>query len=45
MRATLGLLREIGEELREEGTYHRMADAIPYDELNELLTASDDPPA
>ena len=45
MRATLGLLRETGEELREEGTCHRVADAIPCDELNELLTASDDPAA
>lgn len=40
MRATLGHLRRIGEELREEGTYHRMEDAIPYGELNELLVAS-----
>lgn len=40
MRATLGLLREIGAELRDEGTYRRMEEAIPYAEVNELLTAS-----
>ncbi|WP_276258181.1 isocitrate lyase/PEP mutase family protein [Haloglomus litoreum] len=38
MRATLGFLQEIGEELRDEGTYHRMADGIPYAELHELLS-------
>lgn len=39
MRATLGLLREICAELREAGTYDRMAEGIPYAELHELLSA------
>ena len=37
MRATLGFLREISEELRDDGTYASMENAIPYSELNELL--------
>lgn len=40
MRATLGHLRKISEEIRDEGRYHSMEDAIPYGDLNELLTAS-----
>ncbi|MFC7097749.1 isocitrate lyase/PEP mutase family protein [Halobaculum marinum] len=40
MRATLGLLREIAVELREEGTYEAMADGVPYGELKELLAAA-----
>lgn len=40
MRATLGRLRTLAEELRTEGTYTNMADAIPYDEVNDLLSAS-----
>jgi 2-methylisocitrate lyase-like PEP mutase family enzyme len=40
MRATLGLLREISDELRDDGTYHRMENAIPYSDLHELLSAS-----
>lgn len=40
MRATLGQLRAISDELIESGTYQRMGDAIPYDDLNELLAAS-----
>ncbi|WP_380681538.1 isocitrate lyase/PEP mutase family protein [Salinigranum sp. GCM10025319] len=40
MRATLGLLRDVADELRTEGTYHRMDNAIPYGEVNELLAAS-----
>ncbi|WP_372910814.1 isocitrate lyase/phosphoenolpyruvate mutase family protein [Salinigranum sp.] len=40
MRATLGHLREVGEELRDEGTYRSMAGAIPYAEVTELLAAS-----
>lgn len=43
MRATLGLLRAISEELRADGTYERMEAAIPYDELHELLAASAGP--
>jgi len=37
MRATLGLLREISEEIRDDGTYASMGNAVPYSELNELL--------
>lgn len=40
MRATLAHLRAVGSELRDEGTYRRMESAVPYDEVNELLTAS-----
>lgn len=39
MRATLGLLREISEEIRDDGTYSSMENAIPYSDLNELLSA------
>lgn len=42
MRATLGLLQDIGAELRDSGTYDRMADGIPYDDLHELLSARGD---
>ncbi|MGH2411638.1 MAG: isocitrate lyase/PEP mutase family protein [Chloroflexota bacterium] len=39
MRATLGLVRRIAEELSREGTYTSMtAGAIPYAEVNRLLT-------
>jgi len=37
MRATLGFLREISDELLTGGTYDRMANAIPYAELIDLL--------
>jgi 2-methylisocitrate lyase-like PEP mutase family enzyme len=40
MRAALGFLRGVADELRDEGTYDRMGDAIPYADLNELLSAS-----
>lgn len=40
MRATLGHLRKISEEIRNDGGYLSMEDAIPYGDLNELLTAS-----
>ena len=40
MRATLGYLREVCEELMEEGTYTKMERGIPYPELNELLAES-----
>lgn len=41
MRATLGLLQEIGSELRTEGTYDRMTNAVPYGDLRELLSAAE----
>ncbi|WP_313695154.1 isocitrate lyase/PEP mutase family protein [Halorarum halobium] len=37
MRATLVHLRDVGEELREDGTYGGMENAIPYGDLAELL--------
>src|SRR5271165_2271823 len=37
MRATLGLLRRLGEELRTSGTYGTMEGAVPYPEANKLL--------
>lgn len=38
MRATLGLVRRIGEELMEAGTYSCLQDgAVPFAELNQLL--------
>jgi len=39
MRATLGLVRRIGKELLERGTYSSVFDgAIPYAQINELMT-------
>jgi len=40
IRATLGHLRDVARELRDDGTYDRMDGAIPYSELNDLLAAS-----
>jgi 2-methylisocitrate lyase-like PEP mutase family enzyme len=37
MRATLGLLRRVAEELKESGTYSSMDGAVPYAEVNKLL--------
>jgi 2-methylisocitrate lyase-like PEP mutase family enzyme len=37
MRATLGLLRRIAEEIRTSGAYAAMEDAVPYAEVNQLL--------
>jgi 2-methylisocitrate lyase-like PEP mutase family enzyme len=37
MRATLGFLERIAEELRDEGTYGGMEGSIPYGDLAELL--------
>jgi 2-methylisocitrate lyase-like PEP mutase family enzyme len=37
MRATLGLLRRLADELKTSGTYNSMAGAVPYAELNKLL--------
>lgn len=39
MRATLGLVRRIGKELMERGTYASVYDGtIPYNEVTELMT-------
>lgn len=40
MRATLGMLQDISAELRTEGTYDSMTNAIPYSNLNEMLSRS-----
>ena len=37
IRATLGLLRRMGDELRNSGTYSAMDRAIPHAEVNKLL--------
>jgi 2-methylisocitrate lyase-like PEP mutase family enzyme len=37
MRATLGLLRRLAEELKTTGTYGALDGAVPYAELNKLL--------
>jgi 2-methylisocitrate lyase-like PEP mutase family enzyme len=37
MRATLGLLRRVAEELKTSGTYSALEGAVPYPELNKLL--------
>ncbi len=37
MRATLGLLRRVAEELKASGTYSAMEGAVPYAEVNKLL--------
>jgi 2-methylisocitrate lyase-like PEP mutase family enzyme len=37
MRATLGLLRKIAEELKATGTYSALDGAVPYAEVNKIL--------
>jgi 2-methylisocitrate lyase-like PEP mutase family enzyme len=37
MRATLGALRAMGEELKNSGTYSALAGGIPYKDVNEIL--------
>jgi 2-methylisocitrate lyase-like PEP mutase family enzyme len=37
MRATLGLVRRMAEELRSSGTYTTLEGGIPYAEVNQLL--------
>jgi len=37
MRATLGSLRAMAEELKSSGTYSALAGAIPYKDLNTIL--------
>jgi len=43
MRATLGLLRRMAEELKTAGTYNALEGAVPYAEVNQLLGGK--PPA
>lgn len=40
MRATIGSLRAMAEELKNSGTYSALAGAIPYKDLNEILQSS-----
>jgi 2-methylisocitrate lyase-like PEP mutase family enzyme len=37
MRATLGLLRKIAEELQSTGTYRALDNALPYAEVNKIF--------
>jgi 2-methylisocitrate lyase-like PEP mutase family enzyme len=38
MRATLGLLRRVGKELMEEGTYTNLVEgAVPWTEINQIM--------
>ena len=37
MRATMGLVRSIADELRASGTYHTMESAIPHNDMNRLM--------
>jgi 2-methylisocitrate lyase-like PEP mutase family enzyme len=37
MRATLGLLRRMAEELKSMGTYSGLENAVPYAEVNKIL--------
>jgi 2-methylisocitrate lyase-like PEP mutase family enzyme len=37
MRATLGLLRRMAEELKATGTYRELDAAVPYAEMNKML--------
>ena len=37
MRVTLALVRRMAEQLRDEGTFEMLRDAVPYAELNALL--------
>ena len=37
MRATLGLVRRIAEEMKNSGTYHTMEGSLPYADVNRML--------
>ena len=37
MRATLGLVKRIGEELRSSGTYAALEGGIAYGDVNKML--------
>ena len=37
MRATLGLLRRLAEELKTAGTYGALDSAVPYADVNKML--------
>lgn len=38
MRAALGMLRRLGQEVRDEGTYSQMGGAPPHAEMNQLMS-------
>jgi 2-methylisocitrate lyase-like PEP mutase family enzyme len=38
MRASLGHLRKVASEIHDSGTYSNLGDAVPYAELNRLLS-------
>jgi 2-methylisocitrate lyase-like PEP mutase family enzyme len=38
MRATLGLVKRIGDELRATGTYTSLEGGIPYADVNRMLS-------
>lgn len=40
MRATLGLVKSIAEELKSAGTYRSLEDGIPYPDMNRMLGKS-----
>lgn len=40
MRAALGLLRRLAEELKTAGTYHMMEGAPPHSEINKLMASA-----
>jgi 2-methylisocitrate lyase-like PEP mutase family enzyme len=41
-RVAFGSFLTAARELRERGTFERMADALPYAELNALFAATDE---
>jgi 2-methylisocitrate lyase-like PEP mutase family enzyme len=43
MRAAMGLLRRVAEELKTAGTYHQMESAPSHAEMNQLMSASRKP--
>jgi 2-methylisocitrate lyase-like PEP mutase family enzyme len=43
MRATLGYLRSLAEEIRRDGTYTKLEGAPSYAEMNELMKANRNP--
>jgi 2-methylisocitrate lyase-like PEP mutase family enzyme len=42
MRATMGVLRDIADELRTKGTYYLLTDAPPHAEMNRLMEQASD---
>jgi hypothetical protein len=42
MRATLGLVRRMAEELKNSGTYEAFAGAISYADVNRMMGTGED---